>query len=179
MRTSAIVLSLCAVLTAGFVVGCGSSGSSDTTPSVTAAAAAATVPDGKLNASTAPPKLGYYAGLECRDSSCSNFDRAAEGYSSYCHGGKPNAKYPSSFTYQGHEENYVCFTLQSANQLVDFYFADAKIVRSVHVSSDRFPETCDNGYCISGEWFSTRSESGQIRNPNGVRSNYKTVWIGS
>ncbi len=175
MRQRAIVLTLFAVLSVGLAA-CGSSGSSSSSSSTS------TVPTTRLGASSAPPKLGYYAGIDCGSSSSGcdpYFTTSAEGYKSFCKGGKPNSGHSSDFQYKAKYYNYVCFTLQSSNQLVNFYYADAKIVNSVHVSSDRFPETCDNGYCISGEWFSTRDVNGRIRNPNHVYAYYKAVWIGS
>jgi hypothetical protein len=61
---------------------------------------------------------------------------------------------------------------------VDFWYAERRIVRNVHVSTDRFPQTCDNGYCVSGEWNSTRRLTGKIRNPNDVSNGYRAEWIG-
>jgi hypothetical protein len=101
-----------------------------------------------------------------------------EGYHAYCRGGVPIKGKRDSFEHKHHEFNFVYFRLSSANTLVDFHYADRKIVRQVHVSSDRFHETCDDGYCISGEWFSTRRMSGQIRNPNHVRADYRAELVG-
>ena len=121
--------------------------------------------------------------MECKGWSCSSYySHASEGFISHCRGSnssyKPNSH--SSFTdSHGNEYNFVCFRLQSSNQLVNFYFAGQKIVNSVHVSSDRFPLTCDNGWCISGEWFSTSKVQGKIRNPNNVYTDYTAQWIGS
>jgi hypothetical protein len=157
----------------GVVVGgCGSSNDSSSTSSST--------PEGRLGASVAPPKLGYYAGIECARYSCDYYSHAREGMLAYCGStlgipGYHRGNYSSDF--RGY--NFVCFKLQSPNQLIDFWFAEQKIVRSVHVSSDRFPLTCDNGWCIQGEWFSTRSEQGRIRSPNEHFADYKAEWIAS
>jgi hypothetical protein len=172
MRTRLAVIGLTAALGLGALAGCGSTSKGTKSTS--------SVPDARLSASTAPPRLGYYAGVECMGAAelCDAVTtHSLEGYTAFCRGGRPNLSGPSDFTYHGQTYNYVCFTLRTSNGLADFYFADAKIVRNVHVSADRFPETCDNGYCISGEWFSTTTMKGKIRNPNGVRSDYRAKWI--
>ena len=165
------------------VAGCGSDDDSDTSSTQ-----AATVPDDRVGASAAPPELGYYAGVSCpeskkpiSDSYCGSFyNHAREGARAYCHGGKPNPDRSPTYTDpHGKKYSYVCFTLKSANNLVDFYVGRTKIVNSVHVSSDRFPETCDNGYCIQGEWFDTENVAGKWRNPNSVYNDYRAEWIGS
>jgi hypothetical protein len=183
MRQRLIALGLTAVLGAAGVAGCGSSDDEATTDAAaTTAATTAAVPEGKLAASAAPPRLGVYAGVDCGSASSHECEEASElgreGYHAYCRGGVPIKGKRDYFEHKHHEFNFVCFRLSSANTLVDFHYADAKIVRQVHVSSDRFHETCDNGYCISGEWFSTRRMSGQIRNPNHVRADYRAELVG-
>jgi len=131
-------------------------------------------------ASAAPPKQGYYAGIECRSWSCSYWSEAREAMQVHCGSlmgvsGYSRSSYPSDF----HGYNIVCFHLTSANSLDDFHVAGYKIVRHVYVSTDRFPETCDNGWCIQGEWFSTSTVQGKFRNPNSVYADYKAEWFHS
>jgi len=131
-------------------------------------------------ASAAPPKLGFYAGIECSHWSCDYWSRAREGMRVHCGSLMHVSGYPSgvySSDVDGH--NIVCFRLTASNSLDDFHVAGYKIVRHVYVSSDRFPETCDNGWCIQGEWFSTTSEQGRFRNPNSVYADYKAEWFSS
>lgn len=174
MRSLTVVLALITVLAGGVVAGCGSSSSSSATT------ATSTVPDGRLGASAAPPKLGYYAGVECAHHTCTYLTQAGDAFRAYCNKGVPNAKLPSSYTDpHGNEYNFVCFQLKSSNNLVNFYFAGQKIVNSVYVSTDRFPLTCDNGWCIAGEWFSTTRVNGSIRNPRGVSTQYVAQWYAS
>lgn len=175
MRPLALAMSVVALLAAGsFAVGCGSSDSSTVTKT-------ATVPGGKLGASTTPPKLGYYAGIDCvSGSGCTSaYRQAREGSRLFCKGGRPNNNHPSTFTYQGRLHTYVCFTLQSSNRLTDFFHADEKIARSIYVATDFFPQTCDNGWCVSGEWSSYKDVTGQIRNPSRALAHYQAEWTGS
>jgi hypothetical protein len=187
MRTSAIVLSLVAVLSTAALIGCGDSGSS------TSSTSSATVPTGKLSASSAPVKLGYYAGMDCggEDKTCpaswSNtsttstaFYKAREGYLTACKNGYTAGTSTSYTDSDGVEYNYVCFTAvgpTNSVQMKNFYYAGQKIVSNTHVGSDRWSETCDAGWCTSGEWFGTSRVNGKIRNPNKVYSHYQAVWI--
>lgn len=183
-RTGTIA-ALATVLALGAFTGCGSddvdnNASGPAKGATSTGGAASAAPSGPLTASAAPPRLGYYAGVECAGpkATCDAIQNGARaGYQAYCRGGVPHDELASYFTFEGREYNFVCFTLKTANNLRNFSFAGVKIVRSIHVSADRFPETCDNGSCIKGEWWSTRKLSGTIRNPNGVRARYRAEWI--
>jgi hypothetical protein len=189
VRSTLVAASLIAVLAAAlFAVGCGSSSSSSSNSTSTPAAAATTTTPGRLGASAAPARTGYYAGVDCKGHSCSSYySHASEGFTSYCKpsskGVWPNTAYHPSIEIDGKEYNFVCFKFNLNNQTystTDFYYAGVKIVKSVHADSDRFPNTCDNGWCISGEWDnSTTKMFGTIRNPKGVSADYRAQWVAS
>ncbi len=131
-------------------------------------------------ASAAPPKLGYYAGIECSYWSCGYWSGARQAMKNHCGSLMGVSGYDHGYVssdVEGH--NIVCFRLTSSNSLDDFHVAGYKIVRHVYVSTDRFPETCDNGWCIQGEWFSTSTVQGKFRNPNSVYADYKAEWFSS
>ena len=178
MRKSAIALSLLLVLSASVLAACGSDDSSKSSSTTKTA----TVPDGKLGASVAPAKNGYYVGMECFDHGCSHYSQAREGMRAYCkssgpvHGATTSWKYKDSHG-KNKYENYVCFT-RGKDSVSNFYFADQKIVKSVYAKSDQFPQTCDSGWCIDGEWHSTVDMDGSIRNPQGLSTNYQAEWVG-
>jgi len=109
--------------------------------------------------SAAPPKLGYYAGIECSRWSCGYWSEAREAMKNHC---------GSLMGVRGYEHGYVSSDVHGYN-----------IVRHVYVSTDRFPETCDNGWCIQGEWFSASTVQGKFRNPNSVYADYKAEWFAS
>ncbi len=177
MRTRSALLGLIAALALGTFAGCGSDDKD-------AKSSSSTVPSARLAASAAPPKLGFYGGVSCSgtDAFCDGIVTAAQTkITAFCATptGVPNPDMEPSFSSGGKEYPYVCFRLKAANSLEDFFVGDTKIVTSVHVSSDRFPLTCDNGYCIEGEWFSTRKVSGRYRNPNNVYAPWRAVWLRS
>lgn len=186
MRTRSIALGVTLALAAAGATGCGGS-DEETTTAAAADAPAATVPDGKLNASVAPPRLGFYAGVDCgklSDSECEEVERISrEGYLNFCKGGKAHREAVEYFTWERKdrpkvEVNYFCFTLRDKQTAANFIFAGQTIVRSVHVSTDRFPRTEDAGWGVQGEWFTTRTVRGKVNNPNGVTSNWRASHIG-
>ena len=123
MRKILAAVAIASLLVLGVVVsGCGSSDKSSSSSSTTA-------PEGRLGASVAPPKLGYYAGVDCPRHNCEYYSQASEGFRAYCGStmgihGFPGGRYSSD--YRGY--NFVCFKLNAPNQLIDFWFAEQKIV---------------------------------------------------
>lgn len=180
MRKSAIALSLLLILGASVAfTACGSDSSSTTTETKTV-----TVPDGKLGATAVPVELGYYAGMSCDDRSCGYFNAKAQEFAKRaCHGGKPAVDQPNSFKYYNSKEKYitgyaVCFTREERG-VKNFYFNKRLIVNSIHSDADRFPETCDNGNCIQGEWSNAEDVHGKIRSPTNVYTYYDATYDGS
>lgn len=171
MRPLALAVSVVALLAAGIVaVGCGSSDSSGATTT-------ATVPSGNLGASSETPILGAYGGVECGPDPgvCSRYyTDAAKSYTAYCQSGQPSVQ--KEFAYQGSRHNYVCFTTRY-KEVLNFFYGATRIAHNVPVYADRFPETCQNGYCIQGEWYGNRSVRGRIRFPDGKVSYFQTEWI--
>lgn len=187
MRTRSIALGVTLALAAAGATGCGGSDDEETTTSAAADAPAATVPDGKLNASTAPPRLGYYAGVDCgklSDSDCEDVEAVSkEGWQTFCRGGKAHPSSLESFTWRRKDKptvevNYFCFTLKDKQTAANFIYAGPTIVKSVHVSTDRFPRTEEAGWGVQGEWFTTRIVRGKVNNPNGVTSSWRASHIG-
>lgn len=179
LKTRAVALGLTALLGAGAVTACGSSSDdSSSTPK-----ASTTVPGGKLAATVASPKLGYYAGVDCGSLSSgtclelSQSPQAREGIHTYCSKGKPRAGARSSVEVGGREYNFLCFTLQTSNGAADFWHAEKRIVKNVHVSGDRFPLTCEDSHCVQGEWHSTTKLDGRIRSQNNQFVNYRAEWV--
>lgn len=132
-----------------------------------------------VKASAAPVRLGYYYGIECGRHSCPYYDESREAARYYCGSTFHLPNYHSGYRADFKGYSIVCFKLQSPTNLVDFYVHEYKIVRSIHVSYDRFPLTCDNGWCIEGEWMGTSTVHGYFRNPNGVTADYKAEWFSS
>jgi hypothetical protein len=130
-------------------------------------------------ASAAPVKLGYYYGIECGRHTCSYYDHSREAAQVYCQYkfGLRHFSTPPHADFQGY--SIVCFQLKTQTELVNFYVHEYKIVNRVHNSYDRFPQTCDNGWCIQGEWQGTSIVHGSFRNPNGVTADYKAQWFSS
>ncbi|MDO9410462.1 hypothetical protein [Patulibacter sp.] len=186
MHPRSIALGLTAAIAAAGLTACGGS-DDDTTTTKAGATTAATVPSGKLNASAAPPALGYYGGIDCGSGSSSDcqegFRAAREGYLTSCKDGSWRRGSPRSFVWErkGKEDvefNYFCFTLRDKQTAAHFIYAGQTIVRSVHVSTDRFPLTEEAGWGVGGEWFSTTTVRGKVKNPNGVSSDWRAVHIG-
>jgi hypothetical protein len=130
-------------------------------------------------ASAAPVKLGYYYGIECGRHSCGYYNESREAAKYYCGSVFHLPGYRTGYHADFRGYSLVCFKLQSQTNLIDFYVHEFKIVRSIHVSYDRFPQTCDNGWCIQGEWQNTSIVHGAFRNPNGVTADYKAEWFSS
>ena len=130
-------------------------------------------------ASAAPVKLGYYYGIECGRHSCSYYNESREAAQYYCGSTFHLHGYSSGYHADFRGYSIVCFQLKSQTELVNFYVHEYKIVNRVHVSYDRFPQTCDNGWCIQGEWQNTTVVHGFFRNPNGVTADYKAQWFSS
>jgi hypothetical protein len=171
----------------GLVVGCGGSSHNAST---------STPQPPTRGFSAAPISRGYYAGVQCSSSSCSDYSSAHDQSAEYCYpSGSHHPSHPQRYSSTLHpsgggsyeEVIYVCFRLDPANPsqtsatpnlVKDFYFAGQRILGTAHVSSDSFPSTCDNGWCVSGEWFGTRLVRGQIRNPGGATAYYRATRVG-
>ena len=132
--------------------------------------ATATAQPGQPWASAAPPKLGLYAGIRCSDQHCSNAAAAAQAAATHC-GRTGHPATGSDAKYHGHE--FVCLRLKRSDEVVNIYYGNRLIDSAIHVSSDRFPETCNQHWCVSGEWFGTKSVHGYFRNPNHERFAYR------
>lgn len=130
-------------------------------------------------ASAAPVKLGYYYGIECGRHTCSYYNESREAAQHYCGSVFHLHGYGSGYYADFHGYSLVCFKLAEPNKLIDFWVHEYKIVRSVHVSADRFPETGDNGWYIQGEWQGVSTVHGFFKNPNGVKADYKAQWFSS
>lgn len=190
MHARLLALGTAAVIAASGLAGCGGSDDDAATTSTAAAAATATVPDGKLSASPAPIRVGFYAGTDCgklSDTECEELQTVSkEGYQVFCQGGKAHPEAPASYVWKRKDKttqefNYFCFTVTLKDKTYtasNFIYAATDIVKSVHVSADRFPETCDAGWCVQGEWFTTTTAKGRVRNPNSVYANWRAVRIG-
>ncbi|CAB4910561.1 unannotated protein [freshwater metagenome] len=184
MHPRVLACGTAALLASAGLVGCG--GSDDDSSSTAVAAPAATVPDGKLGASAASPILGFYGGIDCGSSSAADcqeaFRAAREGYMTHCRTGTWPRGAPRTFTLVRKERedvefNYFCFTLKNPQSAVDFIYAGRTVVRSVYVSTDRFPRTEDSGWGVQGEWFSTTTVRGKVNNPNGVTADWRATLV--
>lgn len=186
MNPRVLAFGTAALLASAGVTGCGGSDDDSSSTSKAAATSTATVPDGKLGASAASPALGFYGGIDCGSHSASDcqeaFRGAREGYLTYCKTGSWPKGAPRSYTLvrkdrEDVEFNYFCFTLKNPQSAVDFIYAGRTIVRSVYVSTDRFPRTEDSGWGVQGEWFSTTSVRGKVNNPNGVTADWRATLV--
>ena len=168
---------------AGLLAGCGSSSSSKSTSSGAANGSSGTT-------ATAPRRgfapggvidRGYYAGVTCSDSHCSDFDTFWPAAQAWCKqqgwSGKP-VELPRVESRR--RPLYICFQVTPANpsqrqanpNLVrNFYAKSQLILTQGHVSTDSF-STSENGQNIDGEWNGSDEVHGKF-GPSGNQVYYQ------